>query len=867
MPAPMTYTASQKEPGRNSDLTLSPVWRGFLTLYLPLCALLLGVGLVHFHTNRASEDTSLEASESINVWLARRMIQTEIAAVISDLMFLAEHLQRQELFSLEPEQRRGRIALEFEVFARHKRLYDQIRLLDTVGREDVRINLSEGSALQVPNRRLQDKSARYYFQEAVALGPGGIYISPLDLNVEERRIERPLKPAMRFATPVFDVRGEKQGVLVLNYLGERLINNFVSAAANIADHIQLVDGSGYWLRSPNPADDWGQILGSGANFGRRYPQAWARISAGNAGQFRTAEGLFTFATLDPHQAALGRQRDDSAASGSGRWKIIAVVSAAELAARLPSFLRQHGSLYAAMFGLITLGAWLLNHYRLRHRQAEAQSEYERRFRRILEDIELAAVTLDRDGRVSFCNDHLLLLTGWRRDQVVGRDWVRTFTPTAQRPALQAALRELDSPGGFPKRMEIPVLTSNGGERLIAWNSTWSRDPKGRVLSITGIGADITEERRAEAELRKLSRAVEQSPSIVLITDRRGLIEYANPKFSEITGYTLDEVIGRNPRILKSGATTLEDYGRLWETLARGGEWRGEFHNRKKNGELYWESASISAIRNRHGEITHFVAVKEDITERKRLETEVAARNRDLAKAQTLAALGRMASMVAHDLRNPLSSVKMTLQILSKQTPAAAPDQSNELRQIALEQIRYMEEILSDMLTYSRPDALKPEWISIPKVLEAAIGITQRKLDEHRVSCQIQFHPGLPTLYGDATKLRQVFSNLIANAAQATQGVEQPRVNIETRVHLGLDGTSIRVEICDNGCGINPAEADKLFEPFYTTRAKGTGLGLAIVRRILDQHRASIEIRPFPEGGTCVAVILPTTPPQRKPERA
>jgi len=361
-------------------------------------------------------------------------------------------------------------------------------------------------------------------------------------------------------------------VLVLNYLGERLLSNFVHAAANIADHIHLVNSVGYWLRSPNADDQWGQMLGSGTNFRHRYAEAWARIASDDTGQFRTAEGLFTFATLKTHQAALAGLAlpaglpDQPIASGGGAWKIVAVVSAEVLAARLPAFLRQHASLYSTMFWLVTLGAWLLNLYRIRHRQAEAQSEYERRFRRILEDIGLAAVTLDRDGRVSFCNDHFLGLTGWRREQVVGRDWVRSFTPEAQRLPLRATLRDLDrSRGFFPTHLEIPVLTRDGGQRLIAWNNTWSLDPQGRVLSITGIGADITEQRRAEAELRKLSRAVEQSPSIVVITDRRGLIEYVNPKFSEITGYHLDEVIGRNPRFLKSGATSPEEYSQLWQT--------------------------------------------------------------------------------------------------------------------------------------------------------------------------------------------------------------------------------------------------------------------------------------------------------------
>jgi len=495
----------------------------------------------------------------------------------------------------------------------------------------------------------------------------------------------------------------------------------------------------------------------------------------------------------------------------------------------------------------------------RHREAEAQSQHERRFRHTLENIELAAVALDRQGRTTFCNNHFLKITGWRHEDVVGKQWTQHFVPPSQVENLDKLLQRMDTPADFPTRYEGLVRTRDGDLRLLAWNNTLSFDAEGRATGVTGIGEDITDRRHTEEELRKLYRAVEQSPSIVLITDRNGLIEYVNPKFTQVSGYSLEEVVGHNPKILKSGETTSEEYADLWRTIRSGGEWRGEFHNRKKNGELYWESASISAIRDPDGAITHFLAVKEVITERKRLETEVAQRNRELAQTQALAVMGRMASMIAHDLRNPLSSVKMTLQILDKQPGNESSNEASELRQIALEQIRYMEDILSDMLTYSRPDALNPEWITIDKVLESASGLAQRQLDQHRVKLSVHYQPGLPTFHGDANKLRQVFSNLITNAAQATEKTPDPRVSVEAMVHLGPGGTGVRVEICDNGCGVDPAEGDKLFEPFYTTRAKGTGLGLAIVKRILDQHQASIDLYANEPRGSCIVVVLPTTP--------
>ena len=139
--------------------------------------------------------------------------------------------------------------------------------------------------------------------------------------------------------------------------------------------------------------------------------------------------------------------------------------------------------------------------------------------------------------------------------------------------------------------------------------------------LQAVVRDITERRRTEDKLRQLSRAVEQSPASIVITNPAGDIEYVNPKFVNVTGYTPAEVLGKNPRVLKSGEKSPEFYRELWETIAAGKEWSGEFHNKKKNGELFWESASISPIRDRAGRVTHYVAVKEDITARKQNETE------------------------------------------------------------------------------------------------------------------------------------------------------------------------------------------------------------------------------------------------------
>ncbi len=373
--------------------------------------------------------------------------------------------------------------------------------------------------------------------------------------------------------------------------------------------------------------------------------------------------------------------------------------------------------------------------------------------------------------------------------------------------------------------------------------------------------EVAGRQRTQERLRKLSRAVEQSPTMVLITDVAGTIEYVNPKFTQVTGYPLDEVRGRNPRILKSGCTPPATHAELWRTIAAGGEWRGELCNRKKNGESYWEHIAISPIRDERDRLTHFLAEAEDITERRRLQEEVTARNRESAENRALAVMGQAATMIAHDLRNPLSTVKMSLGILGKHAGKDLSDTEQEINRLALEQVRYMEEVLSELLSFSRPDALRPAWLSIDKVLDTAVLLVQREIDEHKARVQMQHVSGLPTLHGDANKLRQAFSNLILNAVQACEGVagRTPEVHVRTRLQLGRQSPEICVEIVDNGCGIPERLNERVFEPFFTSRARGTGLGLPIARRIIDQHRGRIELRGEPGCGIRAIVTLPTGP--------
>ncbi|MEW6577941.1 MAG: PAS domain S-box protein [Chloroflexota bacterium] len=252
----------------------------------------------------------------------------------------------------------------------------------------------------------------------------------------------------------------------------------------------------------------------------------------------------------------------------------------------------------------------------------ARKASERGLRRAQEYAELlyravptAVFTVDRSGTITSLNGRAVELLGYSTDEIIGQPCTALMNePCPVHCGLCAG-----GPLQPVSDVECTLRAKDGAVRTVVKNIEMLTDPTGQIIGGIESFVDVTEHRRVEHELRKLSSAVEQSPSVVMITDVDGTIEYVNPRFTAVTGYTASEAIGQRPSLLKSGHTTTAEYEELWETITAGGEWRGEFLNKKKSGELYWELATILPIRDSGGRITHFLGVKEDITARKRAE--------------------------------------------------------------------------------------------------------------------------------------------------------------------------------------------------------------------------------------------------------
>ena len=259
------------------------------------------------------------------------------------------------------------------------------------------------------------------------------------------------------------------------------------------------------------------------------------------------------------------------------------------------------------------------------RKAEAATHFEKeRMENYLAIAGNMFVSLDREGTITLANNKTCEVLDRPKEQLIGKNWFEIAIPEAEAKQVFADFvrimrGEIDSFEIY----ENDVQTKNGDRRAIAWHNSILKDAEGNVTGTLSSGEDITERKQAEGTLRKLSSAVEHSPSSILITDAEGIIEYVNPAFVEISGYAPSEVIGQNSRILKSGLMPDHFFDELWRTICAGMTWRGELTNKKKNGEIYWDLVAIAPVKTASGAITHFVGVQNDITEQKLLEAQLA----------------------------------------------------------------------------------------------------------------------------------------------------------------------------------------------------------------------------------------------------
>ncbi len=374
--------------------------------------------------------------------------------------------------------------------------------------------------------------------------------------------------------------------------------------------------------------------------------------------------------------------------------------------------------------------------------------------------------------------------------------------------------------------------------------------------------DLSKRFKLEERRKLLATAVEQAAESVLITDTKGNIEYVNPAFEKISGYSLPEIIGQNPRILNSGQTPVFQHNLMWQEISDGKVWRGSFINKKKDGSTYREEATVTPVKDSHGEIRNYVAVKRDITKQLQLEQQI-------SQSQKMQAIGTLAGGVAHDFNNILTAILGYAELTQALCESDSVLYSNlsEVIKGADRAGKLVDQILKfSRQTEKAVSSLKVDLIvkEVLKLLRASLPANIEIISDIASDTQVK---------ADPTQMHQVIMNLCTNAYQALAGkggiIKISLKRVELSPHQGVlignlsQGAYVCITIEDNGVGIAKEFLPRIFEPYFTTKTKheGTGLGLSVVHGIVNDHGGAVSVESDPGVGTIFSVFLPEALPE------
>ena len=470
----------------------------------------------------------------------------------------------------------------------------------------------------------------------------------------------------------------------------------------------------------------------------------------------------------------------------------------------------------------------------------------------------------RTGQWLRVNAKMCAITGYTAEELLGMKISEITHPEDRQRDWDTFQRVIR--GELPDyHIEKRYVRKDGRTVWVNVNMTVVRNPAGQPMRTIATIEDITERMRVEESHTRLVTAVEAAAEAIVVTDAQATILYVNPAFTKTTGYTCAEALGQNPRLLRSSQHNAEFYRQMWRTLKAGQVWSGHFINKRKDGTLFEEEASISPVFEATGQIVNYVAVKRDVTR----EVQLAEQFR---QAQKMEAVGRLAGGVAHDFNNILAVIQMSASLLGedKTLTATVAEAIGEMAMAAERGAL----LTRQLLVFSRHQVMQPRALDLNDVVVGVAKMLQRLIGEDIV-LQTRLSPVDVQVWGDAGMIEQVLMNLVVNARDAMPEGGQVSIELD-RITVDADtvvvrqvpaGDYVRLTVRDNGTGIAPEHLPLIFEPFFTSKevGKGTGLGLAIVHSVAEQHHGWVQVESQLGHGTTFHLHLPCLPdPQQGP---
>ncbi|WP_413309539.1 PAS domain-containing protein [Bacillus sp. 1P10SD] len=500
-------------------------------------------------------------------------------------------------------------------------------------------------------------------------------------------------------------------------------------------------------------------------------------------------------------------------------------------------------IYLVLFVAVLIIGGLIISSALISKQLAATDTNLKDIKAALDAAAIVAIT-DPHGTIIYVNDKFEEISKYNKEEILGKNHRILNSGYHSKDFFKDLWKTIHL--GQIWRGEIRNKAKDGTFYWVDTTIVPFLNSKGKPVQYIAIRSDISNRKKAEEHLKETIKeindikfALDQS-SIVAFTDAKGIITSVNDKFCEISKYSREEIIGKDHNILNSGYHAKDFFKNLWKTIGEGKVWKGEIRNKAKDGSYYWVDTTIVPFLNEHGKPYQYLAIRNDITERKKTE-EV------LHRQDKLAAVGQLAAGVAHEIRNPLTSMKgyaEFLQLDEKDT------ERMEFLNIILDEIERVNTIVEDFMVLAKPKAVELEEKNVVPVIKNVVSLLEFEARKKNVRLSFDCNQEIIQIECDENRLKQVFLNFIKNGIEAMPNGGD--LHVKTTIHEN----NVQISIQDSGVGIPKEKLKKLGEPFFTTKKNGNGLGLMVSFKIIESHNGKVFVESEPNKGTTFNIFLP-----------
>ena len=832
----------------------------FLVRFLPLAFICIMLAIMVYSIEHETNLHILKSREESHVTSSIRDINRIGNRISSDIRFLSSTAPLINYLNQGQKEDFDEIVQDFSAFSQAKKVYDQIRFIDTNGQEIIRVDYRPDGPVVIPREKLQNKADRYYFSEAITLSKGEIYVSPLDLNVEHNAIEIPYKPMLRASTPVFDRQNRLRGIIVLNYYAAELISRVIDNDKPKGDnHLSLLNSDGYWLRSPDPALEWGFMFNRPElTMAKMTPEAWKVVKEKPKGQFKDRHGLWTFEKT----YLLAGIPEIAPAESDYHWIVISFIPNSVLEEERYNLLSSVGFLLLLALLFVAFGVWSISTARINQKRAEIAALYRLDQLQLLMDSTLEGIYgVDLAGYCIMANRSCAKMLGFDKpSELIGKQMhqmVHHSHPDGTPYPVSECRAHRAIETGTESTVDDEVFWCKDGTPLpVAYTSRPIIDNE-KIVGMVCTFVDISERLKEQQERLRLLTVLEESLNEIYLFDTKTLkFEFVNRAALQNLGYSMDEMRDLTAYDIKP-LISEHEFKRIINPLLEGNQQTIEIQtvHERKDGTTYPVDVHLQLIWSNNN--ASFLAIIFDISERIAMENQ-------LRHAQKMEAIGQLASGIAHDFNNIMQVISGNAQLIKMKS--AGDKQTEEHVSQIIKSVDRGVSLTKSMLAFARRQNLSLSPIELNRLVHESELLAQKLLDgRHRLIVELYLEP--LRISADATLLQQVLFNLITNARDAMP--DGGNIQIKTgRCDLSIEfieqhgfgcvGPYATLQVIDSGHGIDEGIRAKIFDPFFTTKdiGKGTGLGLAMIYGTVKQHHGYILLESEPGNGASFTIFLP-----------